>query len=507
MALNTVFSWFIKKRAHQIDLFKKYPLEVQTEVFQNLIETAKYTEFGRRHSFDQIKTLEDFKRRVPVATYTEFAEDIERMRMGAENVLWPGKIKWFAKSSGTTSHRSKFIPVSEAAIEECHHKGGKDLLALYYLNNPQADIYGGKTLVMGGSSRIHELGRETYSGDLSAIIIQHLPFWVNLRRTPSLEIALMDNWEKKIEAMAQATKDEDVRMITGVPSWTLVLINRILEITGKKYITDVWPNFEVFMHGGVSFKPYKHSFEALVGNRPLNYLETYNASEGFFGIQDRLGADDMLLMLDYGIYYEFMPLDQLGKESPLTFSLKEVQVGPSYALIISSNGGLWRYMVGDTIRFTSIAPYRIQVSGRTQHFINAFGEELIVDNADTAIRAAAQKMGVIISDYTAAPVFMEGKSQGRHEWLIEFDQLPTSLTSFRQALDDALKEVNTDYEAKRSFDLALLPPLVRAIPKGSFYQWLKTREKLGGQNKVPRLSNERVLIESILAETKVIASC
>lgn len=505
MPLNTVFSWFITKRIHQIDLFRKYPAEVQEDVLRDLIEWGTDTEFGREHGFAEIKDVDDFKKGVPVRDYEGHKPYIDRLREGEQGILWPSKLRWFAKSSGTTGGRSKFIPVSREALEECHYKGGKDLLALYYTMNPEAEVYTGKTLVMGGSSNIMPYSKDAYTGDLSAIIIQNLPFWVELKRTPTRDIALMDNWEEKIEAMARNTMNEDVRMITGVPSWTLVLLKRILEIKGVDDVRKVWPNLELFMHGGVSFKPYREQFNKIVKGKPLNFLETYNASEGFFGIQDRPDADDMLLMLDYGIFYEFMPLSELGKDFPKTLSLKEVEPGTNYALIISTNAGLWRYLVGDTIRFTSVDPFRIQVSGRTKHFINVFGEEVIVENAEEAVAKACEATGARVLEYTVGPVYMGDDARGRHEWLVEFEQEPASIEQFTECLDNALRSINSDYDAKRSYDLNLQLPLVRIMPHACFYNWLKLKGKLGGQHKVPRLSNDRKLIEEVLSliETSV----
>jgi hypothetical protein len=499
MPFNSVFGWVLKKRIHQIELFMKYPVEVQSELFSSLIDQAALTRFGIEHGFSSIKTIDDFKKAVPIRNYEAFLPYINLMRDGQQNVSWPSRLKWFAKSSGTTDARSKFIPVTKEALEECHYKGGKDLLALYYLQKPDAKVYKGKHLVLGGSSKVNMFNEEGYTGDLSAIIIKNLPIWAELRRTPSRDIALMDNWEEKIERIAQSTITDDVYMIAGVPSWTLVLLKRILEVTGKKDIKEIWPNLELFWHGGVSFKPYREQFKKLIPSADMNYVETYNASEGFFGIQDRLGHDDMLLMLDYGIFYEFMPMSEYGKPNPRTVSLKDVEVGQNYALIISTNGGLWRYLVGDTVKFTSVLPYRIQVSGRTKHYINAFGEELMVENADSALHKASAATGALVRDYTAAPVYMSDEGSGAHEWLIEFDQAPDDLEKFTHILDNTLKEVNSDYEAKRNFDFILKKPIVHAMPNGSFYNWLKNKDKLGGQNKVPRLSNDRKLVEELLS--------
>lgn len=498
MALNSFFSWVIKKRIHQIGLFMKYPVEVQNELFLKLMDEAALTRFGLEHKFSGIKTIKDFKQAVPIRTYEDFKPYINALREGEQNILWPSRLKWFAKSSGTTDARSKFIPVSREALEECHYKGGKDLLALYYMQRPNARIYDGKSLVMGGSSKINSFNAEGYTGDLSAIIIRNLPIWVELKRTPSREIALMDNWEEKIEAMARATMDEDVTNIAGVPSWTLVLLKRIMEIKGADNVRDVWPNLELFMHGGVSFKPYREQFQKIIRGGEMHYINTYNASEGFFGIQDRVDTDDLLLMLDYGIFYEFLPTEELESKNPKTVGLKEVEIGRNYALVISTNGGLWRYLVGDTVRFTSKFPFRVQVSGRTKHFINAFGEEMMVDNSDHAIAEASAATGAHVTDYTVAPIYMGDNSKGAHEWVIEFEHHPDSMERFNIILDESLKRVNTDYEAKRAFDLNMTRPVIRTVPEGTFYQWLKSKGKLGGQHKVPRLSNERTFLEEIL---------
>ncbi len=498
MPFNSVFGWFMKKRIHQIELFMKYPVEVQQEVFRSLIDQAALTRFGIEHGFSKITSAEDFKKAIPIRNYEGFKEYVNLLRDGQQNVTWPSRVKWYAKSSGTTDNRSKFIPVTKEALEECHYKGGKDLLALYYNQKPDAKVYSGKHLVLGGSSKMNDFSDEGYTGDLSAIIIRNLPIWVELRRAPSRDIALMDNWEEKIERIAQTTMDEDIYMMAGVPSWTLVLLKRIMELKGTDNIRDVWPNLELFWHGGVSFKPYRDQFKRLIPSEQMNYVETYNASEGFFGIQDRLNSDDLLLMLDYGIYYEFMPMCEYGKENPKTVGLKDVELGENYAMVISTNGGLWRYLIGDTVKFTSKYPFRIQVSGRTKHYINAFGEELMVDNADEAISHACMGTGALVADYTAAPVFMSENATGAHEWLIEFDQQPTDIELFRDLLDAKLKLVNTDYEAKRAFDFVLQKPMVHVLPKGTFYNWLKEKDKLGGQHKVPRLCNDRKYVDDVM---------
>jgi hypothetical protein len=489
----------MKQRVHQIELFMKYPNEVQMDWFTNLIAQAKNTEWGRTYDYKSIVSPEEYKTRVPLNDYNSIKPYIERLRHGEQNLLWPTEIKWFAKSSGTTSDKSKFIPVSEEALEECHFKGGKDLLSIYCNNHPDTLLFDGRGIAMGGSHHVTEVNNESYyyEGDLSAIIIQNLPMWVEFRRTPNLSIALMDEWESKIEMMAKATIQHNVTSASGVPSWTLLLFKRVLEITGKTNLIDVWPNFELFIHGGVNFTPYREQFREILPSKKVNYLETYNASEGFFGIQDRSNADDMLLMLDYGIYYEFIPLDQVELPYPVSLSLEQVRTGTNYAIVISTNAGLWRYLIGDTIQFTTLKPYRIKISGRTRHFINAFGEELIIDNADKALAIACERSGAVIAEYTAAPVYFKGNKKGAHEWLIEFEEAPEDIGFFTSSLDNALKSLNSDYEAKRYHDMILEEPLVKVIPKNTFYHWLKSKGKLGGQNKVPRLSNDRSNIEEI----------
>jgi hypothetical protein len=410
--------------------------------------------------------------------------------------LWNTPVYWFAKSSGTTSDKSKFIPVSDESLQDGHYKAAKDVLALYYHHHPDSELLTGKGLVIGGSHNIHQVNDETHYGDLSAVLLQNTPFWSQWIRTPELSIALMDEWENKIEKLAESTINENVTSISGVPTWTLVLIKRILEITGKSCLADVWPHLELYMHGGVSFTPYREQFSKLIG-KPINYLEMYNASEGFFAAQDNPTEDGMLLFTDHGIFMEFMPLEEYGKKFPHTIGLQQVELGKNYALIISTNGGLWRYIVGDTVQFTSLDPYRIKVSGRLKHYINAFGEEVIVDNSDKAIALASERTGAIVNDYTAAPVYFSDDQNGAHEWLIEFDKDPSSLEHFVYELDAALKSINSDYEAKRYKDIALRMPVVHKLQKGIFNAWLKSKGKLGGQHKVPRLSNERNFIDDI----------
>lgn len=500
--INTLITWLMKKRMHQIELFMKYPMEVQQEWFRRLIETASDTEWGRKYGYRTIASREQFIERVPVSSYEQLQPYIERMKQGEQNLLWPEEIRWFAKSSGTTASKSKFIPVSQSSLEECHFKGGKDMLALFVNNHPDTEIFEGRGLVMGGSHSITEVNNESYYvGDLSAILIQNLPFWVQLLKTPNLSIALMDEWESKIELMAKETLTHDVRSISGVPSWTMVLLRKVMEITGKDNISEIWPNLEVFFHGGVSFEPYRRNFSQIIPSAGMHYMETYNASEGFFGIQDNLQSNELLLMLDYGIYYEFIPIEELDNDNPKALDISQVETGKNYALVISTNAGLWRYLIGDTVQFTSLNPFRIRITGRTKSFINAFGEELMVDNAERALAIACSKCNAHITDYTAAPLFANDGNSVAHEWLIEFDIPPDNLSFFAETLDNALKSLNSDYEAKRYRNMILHPPVIKSLNKGTFYAWMKNRGKLGGQHKVPRLSNNRNIVDEILALT------
>jgi hypothetical protein len=483
-------------RYWHIEHWVNNPIAAQREVLQDLITHGQYTQFGRKYQFDNIFNIRTFKQTVPIHEYHDMKPYIHQVMEGEDSVLWNTPVKWFAKSSGTTSDKSKFIPLTEESIQDNHFQGSKDVLALYYKTMPDSDLLTGKGLVIGGSHQVHPIKEDIQYGDLSAVLLQNAPFWAGLIRTPELSIALMDEWEAKIESLAQSTINEDVTSIAGVPTWTLVLLKRILELTEKKSIKEVWPNFELYIHGGVSFTPYKEQFKKIIG-ADCNYLEIYNASEGFFAAQDNVHEEGMLLFLEHGIFYEFMPIEEYGKAQPMTVGLSKVVVGKNYAIVISTNGGLWRYLVGDTIQFTNLAPYRIKVSGRLKQFINAFGEELIADNSDKAMSEACASFGVAIKEYTAAPIYMSDNTSGAHEWLIEFENEPADLKAFTIALDNNLKAANSDYEAKRHKDIALGLPQIISVKKGCFHTWLKQRGKLGGQHKVPRLSNERHFIEEI----------
>ncbi|MFL9481780.1 GH3 auxin-responsive promoter family protein [Chitinophagaceae bacterium LWZ2-11] len=496
--LSPAISRLARFRHWRIEQWINNPLAAQRDVLQDLVTHAQYTEIGRRYGLTKLFSIREFKKTVPIHEYNDLKPYIERLMNGEENLLWNTPVSWFAKSSGTTSDKSKFIPITKESLENCHYQAAKDVLTMYYYRNPESDLLTGKGLVIGGSHQINAVNDEIHYGDLSAVLLQNSPVWSNWIRTPELSIALLDEWESKIESLAESTISEDVTSISGVPTWTMVLIKRILEITGKANLKEVWPNLELYIHGGVSFLPYKEQFKKLIGS-DINYLEMYNASEGFFAAQDSADDNGMLLFLDHGIFYEFMPIEEYGKEEPQTIGLNKVEKGKNYAPVITTNGGLWRYLIGDTIQFTSLDPFRIKVSGRLKHYINAFGEEVIVDNTDKAIGIAAHKTNTIVNDYTAAPVYFSENSNGAHEWLIEFDEEPDNLQQFAYELDCALKNLNSDYEAKRHKDIALRMPVIQSLPKGTFNEWLRQKGKLGGQHKVPRLSNDRKYVEEILA--------
>ncbi|TDB68941.1 GH3 auxin-responsive promoter family protein [Arundinibacter roseus] len=497
--VNDVVVWFLKRRLQRIQDFMQNPVETQQRIFNELIQTARYTEWGIRYNYGQIKTTQEFREQVPVSTYEDLFPYIERVLKGEPNVLWPTPTEWFSKSSGTTNARSKYIPVTPESLEECHHMGGKDMMTLLVANRPDTQVFEGKGLSIGGTIHTNPYNSETQVGDVSAVIMQNLPAWGEFMRTPPLEVALLENWEEKLEKMAAICSEENVTSILGVPTWTIVLLDRIMEHKGAQSMLDVWPDFEVFVHGAVAFQPYRELFsKKYFPSDKVTYLETYNASEGFIALQDDLAhPGEMLLMLDYGIFYEFMPMEELGKPFPKTLTLDEVELDKNYAIILSTNSGLWRYLIGDTIKFTSRFPFRLKVSGRTKHFINAFGEELIVENAEMALTEACEETGAIVRDFTAGPVYMEDGARGRHEWIIEFSNDPNDLSVFVETLDAALRRLNSDYDAKRFQDIALLKPLVQVVAPGTFYEWMGRRKKLGGQNKVPRLSNDRVYIEEI----------
>lgn len=494
--INSLLSVFTQKRLTQIDYFKANPIQVQRDTLQELLSTAADTTYGRKYSFNTILTAEQYRERLPVVYYEDIKSFITRTMEGENNILWPEDIKWFAKSSGTTDARSKFIPISPSSLENSHFRGGKDVIAVFNKLNPEAQVFGGKTLALGGSSEVSKTNSNCQCGDLSAILISNTPFWANMMKTPDSSIMLMSGWEEKIEKICEITIKEDVRCLAGVPSWFLTLINKILEKTGKSNLHEVWPNLELFIHGGISFTPYREQYNRLLPDPKMKYMETYNASEGFFGLQDDPNDPSMLLMLDYGIYYEFMPVSEISKPKPKTLLLEEVEKGVNYALIITTNGGLWRYMIGDTVTFSSTKPYKFKITGRTKLFINAFGEEVIIDNATEALKHTCEQTNSEVSEFTAAPVFMDDGKKGAHEWLIEFKTLPADVEAFAEILDKELQKLNSDYEAKRLLSLERLR--LNVARTGLFNDWLKEKGKLGGQNKVPRLWNDRTHINELL---------
>ncbi len=498
---NSIASWLLKKRVHQIELFIKYPGEVQMELLNQLLTTSQNTVYGKEYEFSSIHTYETFKKRIPINKYEHIEPFIERARKGEQNIFWPTPIKWFAKSSGTTNAKSKFIPVSNEALEDCHFKAGKDMLSFYFNNNEDSKLFKGKSLRLGGSKEIYE-DTDTFFGDLSAIIIDNLPFWAEMSSTPSHKVSLMSEWESKLKAIVNETIHENVTSLAGVPSWMLVMLNKVLEETGKSHLFEVWENLEVYFHGGVNFTPYKDQYKKILPSDTFKYYEVYNASEGFFAIQDTNNSNELLLMLDYGIFYEFIPMDEYDTEEQKVIPLWEVEKGKNYAIVITTNAGLWRYCIGDTVRFTSINPYKIRVTGRTKHFINAFGEELIIENAEIALKKACTETASEIVDYTAAPIFMKDKEKGAHEWLIEFKTAPINILLFTTILDDTLKSLNSDYEAKRYNNITLRLPKIEVAQKGLFHNWLKMKGKLGGQHKIPRLSNQRNYIDEMLILNK-----
>jgi GH3 auxin-responsive promoter len=498
--INEVIGFFIKRRQARIAEFKAFPIETQNEMFFKLIERARFTSFGLQHRFSEIKTIKEFQEMVPVVSYEEHYPWIERVLKGEKNVIWPSEIQWFSKSSGTTNARSKFIPVSEESLEECHYRGGRDLLTLYFDNMPDSQLFEGKSISIGGSLHPNPFNETTQAGDISAIITKNMPKWAEYFRIPTPEIALLDNWDQKMDAMVKHCATENVTGIAGVPTWTVLLTENILKETGAKNMLELWPNFEVFFHGAVSFTPYRQLFaEKLFPSASVNYFESYNASEGFFGIQDDFALkDQMLLMLDYGIFYEFLPMGEWESPYPKALTLDDVELDQPYAVVISTNGGLWRYKIGDTVKFTSRYPFRVKIAGRTKHFLNVFGEEVMVENSDNAWTYAAANQGLTIKEYTGGPIFMESNQKGGHEWIVECNEIPKDPAKMTVEFDAKLRQINSDYDAKRHKDMALHLPIIHYVKGGTFYNWLATKNKLGGQHKVPRLSNSRDMVEEML---------
>ena len=491
---NSVASFFLKRRISQIELFKDYPIEVQQEVLRKMIVYSIDTEIGKKYDFKTIRHYNDFKERLPTVTYEEIYEDIERNRKGEQNIFWRTPIKWFAKSSGTTNAKSKFIPISFESLEDCHYKAGKDMLSLYFNNNIDSQLLVGKCLRLGGSREIYE-NNDSYYGDLSAIMIDNLPFWAELSSTPSSKTSLIPEWEDKVKAIIKESMNQKVTSFAGVPSWMLSLLQQVIDKTGKDNILEIWQDAEVYFHGGVSFEPYRNLYNKLFPSKDFKYFEIFNASEGFFAIQDQNSSTELLLMLDYGIFYEFIPVN--GTESEIV-SLADVRLNTNYEMVITTNSGLWRYKIGDTIKFTCLNPYRVKVTGRTKHFINVFGEELVVENAEMALSKTTELTKSEISNYTVGPIFMSDKTKGSHEWIIEFSKEPDDMNKFTEILDLSLQSLNSDYEAKRYKDSTLELPKIIKGRKNLFYDWLRSRNKLGGQNKIPRLSNSREYVEELL---------
>lgn len=500
MKMNTtkLLSHIFNARQKEIALYGKYGSNIQTDQLKKLLKAAKNTELGQKLHFSNISSYSQYSEQVPLITYEELKPYVKRLQKGETNLIWPSKIRWFAKSSGTTNDKSKFIPISYEAMQECHYRGGKDCVALYLQMNPESRFFSGKGLILGGSHNVSSLSAHCYCGDLSAVLIQNISPLINMIRVPSKKIALMSEWESKLEAICQSTMHSHVTNLSGVPSWFLVLIKLMLKKSGKTYLTEIWPDLEVFFHGGISFDPYRTQYEELIPSAKMHYVETYNASEGFFAVQNE-PTPGMLLMLDLGIFYEFIPLEEVNNEHPRTLPIWDVEKGKNYALVITTNSGLWRYQTGDTVKIVSTSPVKIIISGRTKHFINAFGEELMVDNAEKGLAKACSETGAVVSNYTAAPVYMSEKNRGRHQWLIEFEKMPPSLDNFASTLDCALQALNSDYEAKRYKGIALDRLEVIVARKGLFHDWLKEKGKLGGQHKVPRLSNQRENIEEMLS--------
>jgi hypothetical protein len=498
--INSFVNLINYNRLSQIDFFRKNPVEVQEGVLSQLIAFAKDTDFGVEYGFSDIVDHNGFSKNVPIFDYNSFKPFIERVMNGEQNVIWPTEIKWFAKSSGTTSDRSKYIPISKESLEDCHFRSGKDICLIYADKYPETGLFNGKTLAIGGSTNINLNSENSYYGDLSAVLIKNLPFWTYFHRVPKEGILLLEDWDEKLNKIVETTINKNVTNLVGVPSWLLVLLHKVLDYTGKSNILEVWPNLELFVHGAVSFMPYKSMYEELIPSVAMTYLETYNASEGSFGIQDEFEQrkKDLLLMLDYGIYYEFIVLSDYLNKKMNAIPLSEVKTDINYAMLISTNGGLWRYLIGDTVMFTSRNPYKFKITGRTKHFINAFGEEVIIDNAHKAISYACEVTGARIREYTAAPIFYDKNPQGAHEWLFEFIIEPSDLNVFVELLDKKLREINSDYDAKRYKDMSLGFPAFHVLNPGTFYAWLKNKGKLGGQHKIPRLSNTREYVEELL---------
>lgn len=494
--VNKIASLITGSHLDKIKEIRTRPLEAQQNVFFDLLNTGKKTFYGEKFAFHTIRNYREFSTQVPIVTYEEIEPEIEKARKGAPNILWPGKVDWFAKSSGTTNAKSKFIPITKDSLEKNHFACGRMLFSNYLDNHPNTVMFTKKNLRIGGSADLYQEYGTKY-GDLSAIMIDNLPFWTQFLNTPNKEISLLSDWNIKLDAIAQAAIKENVASLTGVPSWMLVLLNHCLKITNAAHLNEIWPDLEVFFHGGISFTPYLKNYQDIC-QKPMRYYEIYNASEGYFAMQDQPNSKDMLLMLNTGIFFEFIPMSGNALEERHAIPLEEVKLNENYAVVISSNGGLWRYLIGDTVKFKSLNPYRIIVSGRTKHYINAFGEEIIIENAEEALHHAATLTQAKIKEYTGAPIFMENQEKGAHEWMIEFEKKPDNIEHFARLFDEKLKTLNSDYEAKRYNNMTLAPPKINIARNNLFYDWMKQRGKLGGQNKVPRLCNTREYIDPLL---------
>lgn len=501
---NIARKLFFTSRQNQIiSQYENDAEALQQKVFQRLLEKGRNTEYGKEHQLNTTYSYEDFAKNVSVNTYEELKGYIDRMRHGEPNILWPGTVKWFAKSSGTTNDKSKFIPVTPDGLKKIHYAGGFDSVALYFHNNPNSRLFDGKSLILGGSHSPNYNLPHSLVGDLSAILIENINPLVNLVRVPSKQTALISDFEIKRDLIAKETINKNVVSLSGVPSWMLSVLVKVMEMSGKKSLNEIWPNLEVFFHGGISFLPYRPQYMELIQGDLMHYMETYNASEGFFGIQSDLNDPSMLLMIDYDVFYEFISMDEIEKENPQVVPLSGVELGKNYAMVISTSCGLWRYLIGDTISFTSLKPYKFIITGRTKYFINAFGEELIMDNAEKALAYVCEKTQSEVLEYSAAPVFMDNHAKCRHQWLIEFSHEPKDLQEFARLLDTKLQELNSDYEAKRSHDITLQHLEIIKARKNLFNDWLKSKGKLGGQHKIPRLSNNRKNIEEMLNMNKI----
>ncbi|WP_185855450.1 GH3 auxin-responsive promoter family protein [Blattabacterium cuenoti] len=493
-------SFFLKKRIKNIESFMRYPIEIQKNLMNKLIFYAKNTEFGNKYGFSDIKKYKQFSERIPLCKYSDIKSTIKRIQKGEKNILWPGSVKWFARSSGTTNEKSKYIPITKLSMYECHYKAGKDVLSIYIHNHPNTKIFFGKAIRLGGSYTLYK-NYNTFFGDLSSILIKNMPFWAESICIPKKKISLISEWEKKLYNLVQTTGNKDVRILFGVCSWLLIFLNKLLSKLNKKNINEIWPNIEVIFHGGVSLEPYIQQYRKIF-NKPINYYNIYSASEGFFAVQDNNSVEDLLLLLNHGIFYEFIPIEEINNTSPKVLSIDSVELNKNYAMVISTNAGLWRYIIGDTVKFTNLYPHRIYISGRITHYINSFGEELIVSNAEKALNNTCMKTNSIINEYTVAPIYISDNNTGAHEWVIEFKKTPKSFYKFRDILDKELKMLNSDYETKRHKDMVLRPPVLCIVRNGLFYDWLKKNKKLGGQNKIPRLFNDRKYVDSILSMEK-----